>query len=90
MADAHLSSLIAVMLGRFRMTVDEATKEYHRFANQIFENPKPLYQLHYKYRRKPLQKAIESVIKRRSRGNDVEEPFRQRDYKEDSPRSCLT
>ena len=77
------------MLSRFRMTIEDATREYYRFANQVFARKKFLHQIRYKYPRKPLRKAIKDVIQRESESGDVEQSFRQYDCS-DAEQTCLT
>lgn len=86
------------------MTVDDAIREYHHFADRVFVNPKPLHQIRTKYNEKSLEKAVKSVIRRqvaKEKGTDergqntwgedyAEEPLCQLDSNQALERSCLT
>lgn len=63
--------LIAIMLGRLRMSVQDCVKEYEKLAGDIFGHPRwasvrgPLPWLRDKYDGKTIQRAVEDVIIRR-------------------------
>ncbi|KAN0113144.1 Acyl transferase/acyl hydrolase/lysophospholipase [Hyaloscypha variabilis] len=63
--------LIALMLGKFRMRVDDAIEEYEILANQVLRKPRifsmrgPIPWFRSKYSAADLEEAIKGVIKRR-------------------------
>ncbi|KAI1270847.1 acyl transferase/acyl hydrolase/lysophospholipase [Xylaria sp. FL0933] len=64
-------ALIAILLSRFRMTVEDCLKEYETMAGAIFGKPRRFHKMNVlvgwnKYSRKTLKKACEEVIERRS------------------------
>jgi hypothetical protein len=69
-----MSSLIAIMLGRFRMPVWDCLREYEEMSHSIFGKPRLLSQRNIgigrlpKYSAAALEKAIQAVTaKRRER-----------------------
>ncbi|KAI1303287.1 acyl transferase/acyl hydrolase/lysophospholipase [Xylaria venustula] len=78
-------ALIAILLSRFRMTVEDCLKEYETMAGVIFGNPRMFHKLKgfvkwNKYSTKDLEKAIKEVIERRSQvSEDDTEPLFQTD-----------
>lgn len=68
--------LIAIMLGRFRMTVPDCMLEYETLASKVFSRPQILTTLNFglvdrtKYKAKDLQKVFEDVTERRSEQTD--------------------
>ncbi|KAK5725221.1 hypothetical protein LTR17_013173 [Elasticomyces elasticus] len=72
--------LIAIMLGRLRMTADECLQEYKRIGNEVFGKPRLLHRLTFglakrsKYDHTALERVFKSVLeKRTSDGPDA--PF---------------
>ena len=67
-----LSRLIAIMLGRFRMTVLDCLHEYKTLGGEIFGKPRIFTQLNFyipertKYKGAKLKKIFEDVTARRS------------------------
>ena len=63
-----LFSLIAIMLSRLRMTVDDALEEYRNLAGDIFGHPRkasmrgPLLWPRGKYSAEKLKKAVSKVV----------------------------
>lgn len=68
----RLSRLIAIMLGRFRMTVPDCISEYENLGEEVFGKPRMLYTLRYglgnrtKYKAANLEKVFREVAERRS------------------------
>lgn len=66
------SRLIAIMLGRFRMTVPDCISEYDNLGEEVFGKPRMLYTLRYglgnrtKYKAANLEKVFKDVAERRS------------------------
>ncbi|KAF1849072.1 FabD/lysophospholipase-like protein [Cucurbitaria berberidis CBS 394.84] len=64
--------LIAIMLGRLRMGIDQCLEEYESFGGEIFGHPRwfsirgPLPSFKEKYNGKRLQRAVENVVENRS------------------------
>jgi len=58
--DSQAYSLIAVMLGRLRMTVDECIQEYLEFGSHVFANRR--WGRITKYDHRKLKKSIQDVI----------------------------
>ena len=65
-------SLIAIMLGRFRMTVPDCIAEYMRIGQHVFGKPRFFYTLRfkvgnrYKYKSSRFEKVFQDVIRRRN------------------------
>ena len=83
--------LIAIMLGRFRMSVYDCLREYENMSDQIFGKPRLLSQRTigtpwHKYSAEAMENAIKEVAARRcersQRINDVHFPS--------SPSMCKT
>lgn len=55
--------LIAIMLGRLRMSVDQAIEEYRVLAKEVFGEKKPFFS-DGSFKATNLQKAIQSVVQR--------------------------
>ncbi|KAF2973369.1 hypothetical protein GQX73_g231 [Xylaria multiplex] len=76
-------ALIAILLSRFRMTVEDCLKEYETMAGTVFGHPRIIHQMNVlarwtKYPTKYLEKAIREVIDRRVQvtiGDDIEPLF---------------
>lgn len=79
--------LIAIMLGRLRMTVDECIRDYRALSTKVFTRKHRLLSirghLQGRYDSKALEEAIKDVVQ--SRGLDREELFR-----DDRNDSCKT
>lgn len=64
--------LIAILLGRFRMTVKDCMDEYENFGGEIFGKPRFFTQLNFgiirrtKYKGETLKRVFEDVTARRS------------------------
>jgi hypothetical protein len=67
-----MDRLIAIMLSRLRMNIDDCLLEYKTMGQVIFGKPRtwsirgPLFFPKEKYDHKNLQRAIEDVINRRA------------------------
>src|SRR5438034_7689500 len=81
------SRLIAIMLGRFRMTVPDCLQEYGHLGGEIFGKPRFFTQLRFglitrtKYKGARLKRVFEDVTARRSehvQGTDNRITFRSR------------
>lgn len=68
----ELGRLIAIMLGRFRMTVPDCKLEYEKVAVKVFGKPRHITTLNFgivdrtKYDAAKLRKVFEEVTERRS------------------------
>ena len=64
--------LIAIMLGRLRMGVDQCLREYEMFGGDIFGHARwfslrgPLLSLQAKYDGESIQKAVESIVEQQT------------------------
>lgn len=61
--------LIAIMLSRFRMSVDDCMKEYETLGQEVFGNPRPPSMkglLWHKFDSKILRRVIEDVTSRQA------------------------
>ncbi|KAK4162953.1 acyl transferase/acyl hydrolase/lysophospholipase [Cladorrhinum sp. PSN259] len=66
-------SLITIMLGRFRMTVDDCISEYEKLAGDVFGHPRTFHQVgslgafihRHKFSASKLERAIKDVVQRR-------------------------
>ncbi len=73
MADSH--SLIAIMLGRLRMSTTEALQEYDTCASKIFSGDnKKTWSLSERFRATRLQEIIERLVKERGMGESMRDP----------------
>jgi hypothetical protein len=54
--------LIAVMLGRLRMTVPQCLEIYREVGNDLFGHRRSVLPLATKYRHKPLEKAVQRIV----------------------------
>jgi hypothetical protein len=70
-----LPSLIAIMLGRLRMSTNEALQEYDNCAAKIFsrENRKK-WSLSDKFQATALQEAVQDIVKERGLGEHMRDP----------------
>jgi hypothetical protein len=94
-SSANISRLIAIMLGRLRMNVEDCLKQYWILSNSIFRPPKIRFlQL---YSRRKVQKAVKIVVREFCRCHAAgeycsgSEDLRQYDYAEAGPmenRTC--
>ncbi|KAI0379889.1 FabD/lysophospholipase-like protein [Hypomontagnella monticulosa] len=69
-AGTSTGGLIAIMLGRFRMTVDDCIHEYKSLSGKVFGKSRPLHALNSpfpfcKYNTKKFEEVIKDVIVRR-------------------------
>ncbi|KAF2272115.1 FabD/lysophospholipase-like protein [Westerdykella ornata] len=55
--------LISVMLGRLRMTVPQCLEIYRQVGNDLFGHRRNVLPLATKYRHKPLEKAVQRIVK---------------------------
>lgn len=55
--------LIAVMLGRLRMTVPQCLEIYRHVGNDLFGHRRNVLPLATKYHHKPLEKAVQRIVK---------------------------
>ncbi|KAK3906962.1 hypothetical protein C8A05DRAFT_11320 [Staphylotrichum tortipilum] len=64
--------LIAIMLGRLRMSTEEALREYDHFAKKIFSfRNKKWSRATEKFRATALQDAVQDLVRRRGMGEDL-------------------
>lgn len=69
------ASLIAIMLGRLRMSTEEALREYDECAEQIFSKQnKKKWNLSQKFRATPLKTVIEQIVEKRGLGELMRDP----------------
>lgn len=74
MAD-NPSSLIAILLGRLRMTTQEALGAYNEFAKKIFsKTTKPLAHKLHTYGSSRFEKLIKTLVSQRSSGSLMRSP----------------
>ncbi|KAI1774593.1 acyl transferase/acyl hydrolase/lysophospholipase [Hypoxylon cercidicola] len=96
-AGTSTGGLSAIMLGRLRMSVDEALKQYTVFGNEIFGRPRwwhertvPLWYPRAKYStrktREAFKKIIKDSLKMGNNGQPDVEPFK---YREDRTRTIV-
>ena len=70
-----ISRLIAIMLGRLRMNIDQCIEDYKRMGGVIFGRPRllsmrgPLPANRSKYDHRKLKAAVEAVVNRRLAGH---------------------
>lgn len=82
-AGTSTGGLIAIMLGRLRMTVDECLEAYENLADQVFGHPrhfhirKPPWYPRDKYDHRRLEKVIKDIVKERSPSDHNSTEFRQ-------------
>lgn len=70
--------LIAIMLGRLRMSTEEALREYDECAQKIFSNRNSKRgSLSEWYKATALEKVVEDLVKRRGMGKLMREPTDQ-------------
>ncbi|KAI3317965.1 FabD/lysophospholipase-like protein [Xylariaceae sp. AK1471] len=73
-------ALIAILLSRFRMTVEDCLQEYETMAGAIFGRPRTLHKMNTivvkrnKYSRKTPEKVTKEVIERRAELRDEDDP----------------
>ena len=66
----HYRSLIAIMLGRLRMNIDDCIREYETLGAKVFGHSRwfhlrsPLFWPRDKYNHKVLQETVRDVVKR--------------------------
>ena len=77
-------SLIAIMLGRLGMTVDDCLEAYGSLAGQVFGKPRlfhvrrPYFGIFQdKYDHIPLQNAIKEIVRKYDHTGSTTAPFRQ-------------
>jgi len=67
-ADADISRIIAMMLGRLRMDIDQCIEIYGELGTKIFAKKQPLYFLgQNKYDYKKLEKLVRDTAREQSR-----------------------
>ena len=75
--------LIAIMLGRLHMTVDECLATYEKSAERVFGHPrrfhirKPPWIPRDKYNHEPLERVIKEIVTQRNPSGSGSTPFRQ-------------
>lgn len=75
--------LIAIMLGRLHMTIDECLEAYENLADHVFGHPrrlhirKPPWIPRDKYDHRRLEKIIKDIVKERSPAGLNSTEFRQ-------------
>ncbi|KAK4170204.1 putative calcium-independent phospholipase A2-gamma [Cladorrhinum sp. PSN259] len=72
-AGTSTGGLIAIMLGRLRMSTEEALREYDTCAAKIFSKRKKTNVLE-RFQSTPLQETIEDLVKRRDMGELMRDP----------------
>ena len=92
-----MNSLIAIMLGRLEMDVDECIEAYKELMKSVFEKKQSLFAVGFsgmiksRFSSKALEKAVKGVIESRvgpaGQRIPVNEPFYARTEEEDS-RKC--
>lgn len=76
-------SLIAIMLGRLSMTIEECIDTYEILADRIFGNPRlfhirrPPWIPRDKYDHQPLEEVIREIVRERSPWGKTNTLFRQ-------------
>ncbi|KAI1317485.1 FabD/lysophospholipase-like protein [Xylariaceae sp. FL0255] len=70
-AGTSTGALIAILLSRFRMTVEDCLEEYETMARCIFGHPRLIHNIRFgiggnKYHTKHLENAVKEVIERRA------------------------
>ncbi|KAK4252252.1 hypothetical protein C7999DRAFT_26974 [Corynascus novoguineensis] len=74
-AGTSTGGLIAIMLGRLRMSTKEALEEYDNCAEKIFSKSNhKSWSLSEKFRATALQEAIEGIVKKRGLGESMRDP----------------
>ncbi|KAK4230672.1 hypothetical protein QBC38DRAFT_468512 [Podospora fimiseda] len=74
-AGTSTGGLIAIMLGRLRMSTEEALREYEECAEKIFSKEnKKRWNLSDKFRATALQEVIEGIVKDRQVGESMYDP----------------
>ncbi|KAK4201769.1 hypothetical protein QBC40DRAFT_263847 [Triangularia verruculosa] len=73
MAGTSTGGLIAIMLGRLRMSTEEALVEYDRCAGKIFSSKK-WSNMSEKFPSTPLRETIQDLVKRRNLGELMKDP----------------
>ncbi|KAL9137349.1 MAG: hypothetical protein Q9175_001449 [Cornicularia normoerica] len=82
-AGTSTGGLIAIMLGRLHMTVDECLEAYENLADHVFGHPrhlhirKPPWIPRDKYDHRRLEKIIKDIVKQRSPAGHNSTEFRQ-------------
>ena len=83
--------LIALMLGRLRMSIQDVIKVYLRFGDNVFGHPRRFSRNRFDEKR--FEKIIKDVLKDRYADNvrgGEEEPMEQFDHGEQYERICMT
>lgn len=76
----HDVRILAIMLGRLRMSVHDCLNEYRKFAESMFGNPRfastrsPLYWPQPKYDHHPFESQFESLLRRYDKSFVDEKP----------------
>ncbi|KAL2263400.1 hypothetical protein VTK26DRAFT_6942 [Humicola hyalothermophila] len=71
-AGTSTGGLIAIMLGRLRMSTEEALREYDRCAAKVFSfRNKKWTTVTEKFRATALQEVVEDLVRRRNMGEDL-------------------
>ncbi|KAK4459615.1 hypothetical protein QBC42DRAFT_183013 [Cladorrhinum samala] len=74
-AGTSTGGLIAIMLGRLRMSTEEALREYDECAEQIFSKKnKKRWNWSQKFRATALQRVIEQIVEKRGSGELMRDP----------------
>lgn len=74
---ANLHRLIAIMLGRLRMSTKEALQEYDNCAAKIFSSKnKKTWSLSERFRATALQEVVQGIVKARGMGELMRDPER--------------
>ncbi|KAL2022760.1 hypothetical protein VTK56DRAFT_4576 [Thermocarpiscus australiensis] len=73
-AGTSTGGLIAIMLGRLRMSTKEALQEYDNCAARIFSSKNRKFSISERFRATALQEAVESIVKERDMGDEMIHP----------------
>ena len=86
--------LIAIMLGRLRMTVSDCLSEYVKLGHEVFGKPRMVSTIRFglgaraKYKDARLEEMVQDVIKRRN-GEPRKHPFEKVVF-QSGPALCAT
>ncbi|KAK0729271.1 hypothetical protein B0T21DRAFT_452709 [Apiosordaria backusii] len=92
-AGTSTGGLIAIMLGRLRMSTEEALREYDECAEKIFsKNNKKRWTFSDRFRATALQTVIETIVEKRGLGelmHDPENPKKGKAFVCVMPSDCI-
>ncbi|KAK4151190.1 hypothetical protein C8A00DRAFT_17376 [Chaetomidium leptoderma] len=74
-AGTSTGGLMAIMLGRLRMSTEEALQEYDNCSAKIFASKnKKTWSISERFQATALQEAVEGIVKQRGRGERMRDP----------------